>query len=202
LLGKLLRINPTPTGPQPYTIPADNPYVNGGGRPEIWAYGLRNPWKFAFDAGDGALLIGDVGQGAWEEIDRVAAGTRPPLNFGWPKREGKHKYRSDDASGTVEPILEYPHDGRCSISGGYVYRGAQIHDLVGTYLYADYCDGKIRGTDIGPDASGNDIDFGVTARSISGFGEGPDRELLVMSQGDGAIGSIATGEGVLRITPA
>ena len=183
LLGKMLRINPTPTGPRPYTIPADNPFVKSGGRPEIWAYGLRNPWRFSFDASDGALLIGDVGQDTYEEIDWVAAGTPPPLNFGWPKREGKHKFRSDDASGTVAPILEYPHDGRCSISGGYVYRGTKIHDLVGTYLYADYCDGKIRGTDIGPGASGNDIDFGITARSISGFGQDPNHEVLVMSQG-------------------
>ena len=202
LLGKMLRINPTPAGPEPYTIPADNPYARGGGRPEIWAYGLRNPWRFSFDAGDGALVIGDVGQNAYEEINWVAAGTPSPLNFGWPKREGKHKFRSDDASGTVAPILDYPHDGRCSISGGYVYRGTKIHDLVGTYLYADYCDGKIRGTDVGPAASGNDIDFGITAQSISGFGQDSNHELLVMAQGDGSIGSIATGEGIFRITPA
>ncbi len=202
LLGKLLRINPTPDGPRPYTIPPDNPFATGGGRPEIWAYGLRNPWKFSFDAKDGALVIGDVGQDTYEEIDWLAAGTKPPVNFGWNKREGKHKFRSDVRTGLVDPILEYPHDGRCSISGGYVYRGTKIPDLVGTYLYADFCDGKIRGTDIGPSASGQDIDFGVAAKAVSGFGQGPDQELLVMSQGDNQIGSVASGEGVLRITPA
>ncbi len=149
LLGKLLRIDPTPAGSKPYSIPPDNPYADGGGRPEIWAYGLRNPWKFSFDAETGDLVIADVGQNAYEEIDWLAAGTEPPVNFGWPRREGTHKYRSDDASGTVEPILDYPHDTRCSISGGYVYRGTKIPDLVGTYLYSDNCDGKIRGTLVG-----------------------------------------------------
>ena len=193
LLGKLLRIDPTPAGSKvAYTIPADNPFARGGGLPEIWAYGLRNPWKFSFDATTGALLIGDVGQSAYEEVDWVARGTQPPLNFGWPRREGLHKFRSDDASGTVAPVLDYPHDTRCSISGGYVYRGTKIPDLVGTYLFADYCDGKIRGVVVSPTVEHDAIDFAIAAKSVSGFGEGPDRELYVLSQGNG----------ILRIDPA
>lgn len=192
LLGKLLRIDPTPNGSREYTIPVDNPFAHGGGRPEIWSYGLRNPWKFSFDAETGALVIGDVGQNAYEEIDWVAAGTKPPLNFGWNRREGTHKFTSDDTRGTVEPILDYPHDTRCSISGGYVYRGTKIPDLVGTYLFADYCDGVIRGTPVGVGVRGEDINFGVVSKSVSGFGQGPNRELYVLSQGDG----------VLRLDPA
>lgn len=193
LLGKLLRIDPTPAGSKPaYTIPADNPFARGGGLPEIWAFGLRNPWKFSFDATTGALLIGDVGQDAYEEIDWVPPGLQPPLNFGWPRREGLHKFRSDDASGTVAPILDYPHDTRCSISGGYVYRGSKIHDLVGTYLFSDYCDGKIRGVMVSPTVQPDAIAFGIGAKNVSGFGEGPNREIYVLSQGDG----------ILRIDPA
>jgi glucose/arabinose dehydrogenase len=192
LLGKLLRIDPTPSGGRPYSVPADNPYATGGGRPEIWAYGLRNPWKFSFDRETGDLVIGDVGQNAYEEVDWVAAGTPPPLNFGWPRREARHEFRSDDASGTVEPILEYPHDGRCSIGGGYVYRGARIRDLVGTYLYSDLCDGRIRGTRVGAGVTAEEIDFGLAANGVVGFGQDHAGELYVLSQGDG----------VQRIDPA
>ena len=191
LLGKMLRIDPTPSGGREYTIPADNPFVGGGGRPEIWAYGLRNPWKFSFDAETGALVIGDVGQNAWEEINWVGPDPTPPLNFGWPKREGTHKFRSDDASGMVEPILDYPHDGRCSITGGYVYRGAKIPNLVGTYLFADYCDGKLRGTPVGAGVTGEDIDFGISASGVAAFGEDHDGELYVLGT-----------DGVLRLDPA
>lgn len=185
LLGKLLRIDPSPTGSAAHGIPADNPYAAGGGRPEIWAYGLRNPWRFSFDAETGALVIGDVGQNAWEEIDWVAPGTRPPLNFGWPKREGKHAFRSDDAAGTVEPVLDYPHDGRCAISGGYVYRGTKIPDLRGTYLYSDNCDGRIRGTAVGTGVTSEEIDFGLEAPGVSAFGQDNANELYVLSLSDG-----------------
>ena len=192
LLGKLLRIDPAPAAGASHSIPLDNPYVNGGGRPEIWAYGMRNPWRFSFDAATGALVIADVGQNEWEEIDWLPPGTRPPVNFGWNKREGTHAFRSDDASGTVAPVLEYSHDGRCSISGGYVYRGTKIPELTGTYLYSDFCDGHVRGTPIGPGATTGEIDFGVEARGIAAFGEDHQHELYVLSQG----------EGVLRLDPA
>jgi glucose/arabinose dehydrogenase len=193
LLGKLLRIDPTPSGSRQYTIPPDNPYANGGGRPEIWANGLRNPWKFSFDADTGALVIGDVGQNSWEEIDWLAPGTKPPVNFGWNIREGKHEYRSGSTAGLTEPVLDYPHDdGRCSISGGYVYRGTKVPDLRGTYLYSDNCDGKIRGTAVGVGVTSEEIDFGVEARAVSGFGQDNAKELYVLSLTDG----------IFRIDPA
>jgi glucose/arabinose dehydrogenase len=193
LLGKLLRIDPSmPANGKQYSIPADNPYANGGGRPEIWAYGLRNPWKFSFDAETDDLVIADVGQNAYEEIDFVSAGTTPPLNFGWPRREGNHAFRSDDTSGLVGAFLEYPHDNRCSVSGGYVYRGTKIPDLVGTYLYSDACDGKVRGTPIGNGVTSSEIDFGLEAGQVSGFGEDHDGELYVLS----------INQGLFRVDPA
>ena len=192
LLGKLLRIDPAPTPGAAHGIPADNPYASGGGRPEIWAYGLRNPWRFSFDAETGALVIGDVGQNAWEEIDWVAAGTKPPLNFGWPVREGTHAFRSGSTTGLTDPVLDYSHDGRCSISGGYVYRGTKIPDLRGTYLYSDNCDGKIRGTPVGTGVKSEEIDFGLEAPRVSAFGQDYANELYVLSLSDG----------VYRIDPA
>ncbi len=193
LLGKLLRIDPTPSGGAPYTIPPDNPFARGGARPEIYAYGLRNPWRFSFDPVGKAIVIGDVGQNAYEEIDRTPLSTPPPWNYGWPRREGTHKFRSDDTTGLIGPILDYPHsDGRCAISGGYVYRGRAIPDLVGTYLYSDSCDGKVRGTAVGPESTASEIDFGLAAPAIVAFGQDPAGELYVLSQG----------RGVLKLTPA
>jgi glucose/arabinose dehydrogenase len=186
LLGKLLRIDPTPTAGAAYGIPPDNPFANGGGRPEIWAYGLRNPWKFSFDADTGALVIGDVGQNHYEEIDWLAGGTRPPVNFGWNIREGLHPHRNGSTAGLTDPVLEYSHDdGRCSISGGYVYRGTKIPDLRGTYLYSDNCDGRIRGTPIGAGVKTEAIDFGLEATGASGFGQDNAKELYVLSLTDG-----------------
>jgi glucose/arabinose dehydrogenase len=193
LLGKPPRIDPTPSAGKQYTIPPDNPYATGGGLPEIWAYGLRNPWKSNFDAETGALVIGDVGQNQWEEIDWLAPGTNPPVNFGWNIREGKHEHRSGSTAGLTEPVLEYSHnDGRCSISGGYVYRGTKVPDLRGTYLYSDNCDGKIRGTPIGAGVQTGEIDFGLQATGVSGFGQDNADELYVLSLTDG----------VYRIDPA
>lgn len=183
LLGKILRIDPTPASG-----------VTAGGRPEIWALGLRNPWKFSFDRTTGDLLIADVGQYAWEEIDWVPAGSKKSArNFGWPLLEGTHRFRSGDASGTIPPVLEYSHDdGRCAISGGYVYRGAKIPDLVGAYVYSDSCDGKIRATLVGRGVRSHEVSFGVGARAVVGFGEDHDGELYVLSQG----------QGLLRMDPA
>lgn len=191
LLGKLLRIDPGPVGGTT-SIPADNPYANGGGQAEIWAYGLRNPWRFSFDAKTGALVIGDVGQKAWEEIDWVAPGTPPPLNFEWPLREGTHEFRGGPPPGGIEPILDYPHDGRCSITGGYVYRGTAIPNLVGTYLFADYCGSSLHGTPVGPGVKGEDIDFGLAVKNVTSFGQDQHNELYVLTQSDG----------LLRLDPA
>ncbi len=172
LLGKLLRIDPVADrgcGPRD---PTRQPVRERRGATRDRAYGLRNPWKFSFDADTGALVIGDVGQNQYEEIDWLPAGTKPPVNFGWNIREGAHPHRDGSTAGLTEPVLEYSHrDGRCSISGGYVYRGTKIPDLRGTYLYSDNCDGKIRGTPIGAGVPSEEIDFGLQATGVSGFGQ-------------------------------
>ena len=147
LLGDILRLDVS-SGTS-YTVPPDNPFVGQTGpRPEVWSYGLRNPWRFSFDAATGDLYIGDVGQNVWEEVDVVAAaaGAGRGANFGWNVTEGRHCYASPgcDTSQFTMPVLEYSHAQGCSISGGYVYRGAAIPALQGHYFYADYCQGWVR----------------------------------------------------------
>ena len=138
LLGKILRIDVDSV--DPYSVPADNPFGN-----EIWAYGLRNPWRMSFDRLTGDLYIGDVGQGVWEEIDYLPAGSAGGTNFGWDFREGAHDYEGGGPPGMVDPIAEYSHqEGGCSVTGGFVYRGA-IPEWNGIYLYGDYCTGFIWG---------------------------------------------------------
>jgi glucose/arabinose dehydrogenase len=143
LLGDLLRIDVD--GGSPYAVPADNPFAHTPGmRGEIWAWGLRNPWRFCFDAQDGLLYIADVGQNRWEEIDVVGA-RESGLNFGWNRMEGAHCYRTPcDPKGLVEPVVEYGHGDGCSITGGFVYRGTRLPGMSGHYFYADYCQGWIR----------------------------------------------------------
>ena len=144
LLASLLRIDVD--GGDPYGIPEGNPYSDGSGAPEVWASGLRNPWRFSFD--EGLIYIGDVGQGAYEEID-VAPADAPGLNYGWPVTEGLHCFEPPegcDTSGLTLPVLEVPHSdaGSCSMTGGVVYRGEAIPELLGHYFYSDYCAGYIR----------------------------------------------------------
>lgn len=143
-LGKLLRIDVD--GGDPYGIPADNPFA-GSDHGEIWAYGLRNPWRFAFDALTGDLYIGDVGQNQWEEVDYLPAGSPGGANFGWNLVEGNHDYAGQAPTGAnyVGPVAEYDHSGRCSITGGVVYRGAALPAWQGVYLYGDFCSGEIYG---------------------------------------------------------
>jgi glucose/arabinose dehydrogenase len=144
LLGKMLRLDVD--GGEPYAIPADNPWASGGdGRPEVWAYGLRNPWRFSFDRETGDLYIGDVGQNAYEEVNVQRAGSRGGENYGWNEMEGAHCFRSGncDPASFVQPIAEYGRDGGCTVVSGYVYRGAAFPSLQGTYYFADYCSGKI-----------------------------------------------------------
>jgi glucose/arabinose dehydrogenase len=187
LLGKLLRIDPTPSGDAPYTIPPGNPFATGGGRPEIFATGLRNPWRFSFDRATGDLWIGDVGQDEWEEIDFVAAGGGAGDNFGWNRLEGTHGSSGDAPEPNTLPITEYSHSGTggCSVTGGYVYRGAAIPALTGVYVYADYCTGKLQGlTQTGGTATGERF-LDVNAPSISSFGEDGAGELYVLSDSDG-----------------
>ncbi len=143
-LGKLLRLD-VDHG-DPYAIPADNPFASGGGLPEIWAYGLRNPWRIAFDPSTGDLYIGDVGQNKWEEIDYVPAGTPGGLNFGWNIMEGTHPYSGENPGGRalVAPVAEYGHGPGCSVTGGKVYRGL-LPEWQGIFLYGDYCSGQVWG---------------------------------------------------------
>lgn len=137
LLGKLLRIDVD--GGQPYAIPPDNPFGN-----EVWAYGLRNPWRFAFDR-NGDLYIADVGQNKWEEVDFLPAGSAGGANFGWNWWEGNHPYRSGGPTqGMIFPVAEYGHDQGCSITGGVVYRG-HMAEWQGIYFFGDYCSGAIWG---------------------------------------------------------
>jgi glucose/arabinose dehydrogenase len=146
LYGKILRIDPRPSADAPYQIPPDNPLVGRpDARPEIWAYGLRNPWRFDVDPVTGDLWIGDVGRNGPEEINhlpgpRAGAGA----NFGWPFFEGTSPGVTGAPPQLVPPLLEYPHDDRCGVTGGSVYRGTAIPQLVGAYLYSDLCDGVVR----------------------------------------------------------
>jgi glucose/arabinose dehydrogenase len=181
LLGKILRID-VDRG-DPYSVPSSNPFANGGGAPEAWAVGMRNPWRFSFDPTAGLLIIADVGQGEWEEINAVPARTAG-LNYGWNIMEGTHCYRSIacSKSGLTQPVHEYSHSDGCSITGGYVYRGRRIPQLAGTYFYADYCQGWIRSLKI--------VDGKATAHqkwdvpsvgSILSFGQDSAGELYVLS---------------------
>jgi glucose/arabinose dehydrogenase len=192
LLGKMLRIDPHPDGDVPYTIPDDNPFVSTpGARPEIWAYGLRNPWRYSFDPGTGDLWIGDVGQSAWEEIDRLPAGSPAGANLGWNLVEGSHRYAGDAPRGAIEPVYEYSHaGGACTVIGGSVYRGSDIPALVGAYVFADLCLGELEAIRPGPDGHVEHAVLGPTVPGISSFG----------TDGDGEIYAMSLNGGVYRIT--
>lgn len=182
LLGDLLRID-VDHG-DPYAIPPGNPFVGQPGmRGEIWAWGLRNPWRFAFDRETGLLYIADVGQNAWEEIDIVPSSSAG-LNFGWNIMEGNHCYPGGACSpaGLVTPALEYSHSEGCSVTGGFVYRGRRIPELAGHYFYADYCAGWIRSFRYsnGKVVESREWDLGDVGRVLS-FGEDSSRELYILS---------------------
>ncbi|MCU1504334.1 MAG: hypothetical protein JWM12_3688 [Ilumatobacteraceae bacterium] len=194
LLGKILRIDPRATGDQPYTVPADNPFVGvSGAKPEIWSVGLRNPFRFSFDPATNDLWIADVGQNAWEEIDVAwaADGGGRGANFGWSAFEGNHRYNDEQpTTAAIPPIHEYAHgDAGCSISGGARYRGNVIPSLQGWYVYADYCSGQVRALQIVDRAAGAEVLLG-TPGAVSSVSVGPDGELYVTSVGNNAIGKI------------
>ena len=194
LLGKMLRIDPTPTAARPYAIPSDNPFVGKEGvRPEIWALGLRNPWRYSFDRATGDLWIGDVGQSAWEEVDRQPAG-RGGENYGWNVMEGDHPYSGAPApSGLSAPVYEYSHGGGgCVVTGGYVYRGETIPDLAGAYLFGDFCIGKLEALRFADGRVGGHRLLGPTVPNLSSFGEDADGELYAMSL-SGAVYRLAPG---------
>jgi glucose/arabinose dehydrogenase len=175
LLGKILRIDVDHGNP--YAIPMDNPFVNGGGKAEIWAYGLRNPWRISFDKPSGNLYIADVGQDLWEEVD-VVPSKAGGLNFGWNYYEGMHPYAGNPPAGVnfTFPVMEYSHAiGGCAIIGGYVYRGA-ITELQGIYFYGDDCSGKIWGLIHSNNGWQSQVLF-ETGANITTFGQDPAGEI-------------------------
>jgi glucose/arabinose dehydrogenase len=174
LLGKILRLDVT--NGDPYMIPADNPFGN-----EVWAYGLRNPWRISFDKATGDLWIGDVGQGEWEEVDYIPAGSPGGANFGWSIMEGNHGYDGSPQPGLLLPVTEYSHSGGngCSVTGGYVYRGS-MPEWNGIYFYGDYCLGHVWGLFLSNGAWQNQLLFPSVA-TITSFGQDESGEIYLAS---------------------
>lgn len=176
VLGKILRINPTPGA----IVPLDNPFASTpDARGEIWAYGLRNPWRFSFDRADGTLWAGDVGQNKWEEVDVITKGG----NYGWRVFEATHSnINPDNRSGIefISPIWEYGHDQGLSITGGYVYRGKAVPSAVGFYFCADYLTGRVWALKRNPDGTPNVAEV-AHVWTPSSFGEDANGELYITS---------------------
>ena len=199
LLGKILRIDPTPSGGASYTVPADNPYVDtAGARPEIWAIGVRNPWRFSFDPDTGDLWVADVGQAEWEEVNVARAtdggNAGRGVNFGWSAWEGTHRFNDDQtADDSLLPVHEYPHgDAGCSISGGAVYRGSTVPSLRGWYLFSDFCSGFVwalpASSEPGSAAAAVEL---TRAVAVSAVVAGPDGEVYVLSHAEGTVARLA-----------
>ena len=182
LLGKMLRL--AVRGEVTYTIPPDNPLVGSkDARPEIWAYGLRNPWRFSFDHASGDLYSADVGQNAWEEVNFQPRSSHGGENYGWDILEGTHCFeppRGCDRGSTVLPVAEYGHDQGCSVTGGYVYRGEKYPTLRGIYFFADYCSGRIWGLRQADTGSWQIAQLLKTDVGVSSFGEDAAGELYVL----------------------
>lgn len=179
LLGKMLRID---VNAEPYAIPADNPFVNAAGfAPEIWALGLRNPWRFSFDRATGDLYIADVGQNAIEEVNFQPAGSSGGENYGWNFLEGTRVYsRAAAPAGLTAPFFEYPHPEGCSVTGGYVYRGERLPDLQGIYLFGDYCSGMVYASRRDGAGIWQTVRWLNTNEFISSFGEDEAGDLYLV----------------------
>ncbi|MGZ8481292.1 MAG: PQQ-dependent sugar dehydrogenase [Candidatus Limnocylindria bacterium] len=195
LLGKILRLDVAEA--DGYAIPAGNPFASGNdGAPEAFLVGLRNPWRFSFDRATGLLWIGDVGQNAFEEIDRIDPEADAGANLGWNLMEANHCYAVNPcpADRLVLPVAEYGRDLGCSVTGGYVYRGEAVPDLRGWYLFSDYCTGILFG--VRSDASGVNAPHVLldSEASVSSFGEATDGELYVADIGSGAVYRIGAGD--------
>jgi glucose/arabinose dehydrogenase len=188
LLGKILRIDPATSGEgKPYAIPRDNPFAGrAGARPEVYSYGLRNPWRFSFDRETEDLSIGDVGQNSREEIDFVPAGRGAGANFGWSAFEAEERFNSDqEAPGAISPVLSYGRDGGCSVTGGYVVRDPGLPALEGRYVYGDYCAGELRS--FRPVVSGEKVSaegdrgLGLEVSGLSSFAEDAEGRIYATS---------------------
>jgi glucose/arabinose dehydrogenase len=180
LLGKMLRINPRPQEGNPYRIPVHNPFVgSAGARPEIWAFGLRNPWRYSFDRDTGDLWIADVGQSSREEIDRQPAGVGGQ-NYGWNRMEGTEPFEGEAPSDATPPVFDYGRDDGSTVIGGYVYRGSELPDLVGAYVFGDFFDARLRALRL----DGGEVreeSLGPSVKNLSAFGEDGDGELYALS---------------------
>jgi len=188
LLGKILRIDvDARSGGRPYGIPADNPFTGSGQRPEIYAYGLRNPWRFSFDRERGDIWIGDVGQGSREEIDFRPRGRARGVNFGWSAFEGRSAFGGTArGSRPVPPVAQYSHGQGCSVTGGYVYRGSRVPAMRGRYLFADYCSGRLWSMRAGPRPGGLREHTGRVGASldlVTSFGESLNGDVYVVAGG-------------------
>ena len=188
LLGSILRLDVD--GEEPYGIPADNPFADGtDGAPEVFLFGLRNPWRFSFDRETGLLWIGDVGQEAIEEIDRVDPATEGGANLGWNVMEGSHCFNRSqcETDGLTMPVAEYGHEQGCSVTGGYVYRGEALPDLRGWYLFSDYCSGTLFGIQADLEGVVAPRTLLETRVTVSAFGEGTDGELYLADREGGTL---------------
>ena len=191
LLGSLLRIDPTPSDARPYSIPTDNPFADGpldgvDGAAEVWAWGLRNPWKFDFDPRTGDLWIADVGQNLLEEVNFVTPTADHPagwgVDFGWSAFEGTDRFNDDvaDTGRMTSPVLTYEHgDDGCSISGGVPYVGAAVPELLGGYVYSDYCSGRLWALDL---AGQRNLTLLDGLDSVTAVRTGPDEEIYILQR--------------------
>ncbi len=190
LLGSILRID-VDSEERPYGIPEDNPFVAAGnGAPEIWAWGLRNVWRFSFDRATGDFYLADVGQNLWEEVNFQAADSPGGENYGWNRYEGTHPYSGGDApADMVLPVAEYAHnEGGCSISGGYVYRGAAVPELEGVYFFGDWCTGNVFALYRDSAEAWQRVLFTqLPGKLISSFGEDEAGELYIVDYGGGGL---------------
>jgi len=186
LLGKLLRIDVN--SGDTYTIPADNPFANGGGRAEIWAYGLRNPWRFSFDRKTSDIFIADVGQNQWEEIDIAPAGVGG-LNFGWDYREGMHEFEGTPPADLTltDPVHEYGREAGCSVTGGHVYRGQALPEWNGVYFFGDFCTGFVFGLIPMDGQPAMVMPLWQTGAGISSFGEDAAGEIYLLDINAGEV---------------
>jgi glucose/arabinose dehydrogenase len=189
LLGAMLRLDVD--GDQPYAIPPTNPFIGDPNvRDEIWAIGLRNPWRYSFDRLSGDLYIGDVGQNVYEEIDFQPIGSPGGQNYGWPIMEATHCYPESNAcnrSGLTLPVAEYDHSLGCSVTGGYVYHGREFPLLDGIYLFGDYCSGRIWGLVSGAGDNWQSAQMAQAGIQISSFGEDEAGELYLLDMGQGEL---------------
>lgn len=187
LLGKILRIDPlSRTGDREYGVPAGNPFADGTeGAPEIWLYGVRNPWRFSFDRSTGDLWVADVGQDEWEEVTLLPAvggfDAGRGANLGWDLVEGTHPFDGENPPDGVLPVHEYPHEGgACSVTGGFVYRGESIQPLRGTYLFADLCTAALRGLQVDRGTVVDERTWTLPLQGVTSFGEDNEGELFVL----------------------